>query len=60
MEAPDGTPLLQLGIVPRLTDTPGWVRRRAPNPGEHNNEAFGELLGVSAEERAQLREADAI
>ncbi|MBT5774182.1 MAG: CoA transferase [Dehalococcoidia bacterium] len=60
VEAPDGTPLLQPGIVPRLTDTPGQVRRRAPNPGEHNDEVFGELLGVAAEELARLREEGAI
>lgn len=60
VEAPDGTSLLQPGIVPRLTDTPGQVRRRAPNPGEHNDEVFGELLGISAEQRALLREKGAI
>ena len=60
VEAPDGTTLLQPGIVPRLTDTPGSVRRRAPNPGEHNDEVFGELLGVSSEELARLREEGAI
>jgi succinyl-CoA---D-citramalate CoA-transferase len=60
VEAPDGTPLLQPGIVPRLTDTPGSVRRRAPTPGEHNDEVFGDVLGVSSDELARLREEGAI
>ncbi len=60
IEAPDGTPLLQPGIVPRLTDTPGSVSRRAPNPGEHNDEVFGELLGVPSDELDRLRNEGAI
>ena len=60
VEAPDGTSLLQPGIVPRLTDTPGSVPRRAPHPGEHNDEVFGELLGTPPAELARLREQGAI
>jgi len=48
VESPMGEQLLQPGIVPRLTDTPGGVARRAPKPGEHNAEVFGDL-GLSAE-----------
>jgi crotonobetainyl-CoA:carnitine CoA-transferase CaiB-like acyl-CoA transferase len=46
--------------VPRLTETPGRVARRAPLPGEHNAEVFGDLLGISASEIERLREAGAI
>lgn len=48
-------PLLQPGIVPRLTGTPGKVHGRAPKLGEHNEEVFCGMLGVSADELASLR-----
>jgi crotonobetainyl-CoA:carnitine CoA-transferase CaiB-like acyl-CoA transferase len=59
VEAPSGDSLLQPGIVPRLTDTPGRVSRRAPHPGEHNAEVFSDL-GYTAEEIEALRAAGAI
>lgn len=35
--------------MPKLSDTPSAVRRRAPDvPGEHNGEVYGELLGLDA------------
>jgi len=51
----DHGPLLQPGIVPRLTETPGAVRHRAPMLGEHNDEVFCGLLGMSSEEVEQLK-----
>lgn len=42
--------LLQPGVVPLLTGTPGRVTGRAPNLGEHNDEVFTGLLGMSAAE----------
>jgi crotonobetainyl-CoA:carnitine CoA-transferase CaiB-like acyl-CoA transferase len=59
VDSPSGDPLLQPGIVPRLTQTPGRVTRRAPLPGEHNAEVFTDL-GVTPEEIAALHEAGAI
>ena len=59
VEAPSGDMLLQPGVVPRLTETPGGVTRRAPHPGEHNAEVFGEL-GLSSNEIAALSAAGAI
>ena len=59
VDSPSGDPLLQPGIVPRLTQTPGHVTRRAPHPGEHNAEVFTDL-GVTPDELAALREAGAI
>ena len=41
VEAPDGTTLLQPGIVPRLIDTPGQIRRRAPRPASTTTRSSG-------------------
>ena len=41
--------------MPRLSDTPSTIRRRAPlHPGEHNAEVYGEILGLEAQELADL------
>jgi formyl-CoA transferase len=49
------------GIVPKLTRTPGSVRWSAPwEMGSHNDEVYGELLGLAVDERASLREAGVI
>ncbi len=42
------------GVVPRLSDSPGRVERLAPSLGEHNEEVYGELLGLDATELAAL------
>ena len=45
------------GIVPKLSETPGEVRWSATwEEGSHNDEIYGELLGLSDEDRTQLRE----
>ncbi len=43
-------------VVPRLTETPGEVRWTGPALGEHNDEVYGKVLGMSGDERAGLRE----
>jgi formyl-CoA transferase len=44
------------GIVPRLSGTPGEIRWTGPwLPGAHNNEVFGEMLRVPADELEQLK-----
>ena len=53
LDSADFGTLLQPGIVPRLSATPGRVRRRAPRLGEHNAEVYG-ALGVSETELASL------
>lgn len=42
--------VLQPGVVPLLTDTPGRISGRAPKLGEHNDEVFRGLLGMTKAE----------
>lgn len=46
-------------VVPRLSDTPGAIRRAAPGLGEHNAEILG-ALGLGKEELARLAAAGVI
>ncbi|OAI43108.1 hypothetical protein AYO38_02745 [bacterium SCGC AG-212-C10] len=60
VETTEHSHILQPGVVPRLTGTPGRIYGRAPRLGEHNDEIFGTLLGLSAAEIEALRTAGAI
>jgi crotonobetainyl-CoA:carnitine CoA-transferase CaiB-like acyl-CoA transferase len=42
------------GVQPRLQRSPGAVKWAGPNIGEHNEEILGDLLGLSADEIAEL------
>lgn len=45
------------GVVPRLTETPGEIRHAGPaEPGQDNEEIYGERLGLSRAQLARLRE----
>jgi len=58
---PEFGPYIGPGIVPKLTRTPGAVRWSAPwTMGSHNDEIYGDVLGLGADERASLREAGVI
>ncbi|MBI3784996.1 MAG: CoA transferase, partial [Deltaproteobacteria bacterium] len=48
-------PLRMQAVYPRLSATPGRIQRGAPKLGEHNNEIYGGLLGLSAIEIDSLR-----
>jgi crotonobetainyl-CoA:carnitine CoA-transferase CaiB-like acyl-CoA transferase len=48
VERPDGRPVRVTGVVPKLEETPGSVRRRAPVIGENTRDLLNEL-GYDAE-----------
>lgn len=47
-------PIRMQGIVPKLRDAPGSVRRSGPELGQHNKEVYEELLGIAPEDLADL------
>ncbi|WP_088104448.1 CaiB/BaiF CoA transferase family protein [Halalkalibacter urbisdiaboli] len=48
------------GVVPKFSKTPGKIRHRAPDLGEHTDEILKSLIDVSDEELASLREKGVI
>ena len=52
---PGGRALKIPAVVPKLSNTPGETRWIGPKLGAHNQEVFGELLGLSEPELAELR-----
>jgi formyl-CoA transferase len=47
-------------VVPKLSETPGTIRHLGPELGEHNDEVYGELLGLTEADRADLHARDII
>ena len=54
-EHPDFGVLRMQNVAPKLSETPGSIRRPAPGLGQHNEEVYRQLLGYSAEKYAQLK-----
>ncbi|RAI35041.1 CaiB/BaiF CoA transferase family protein [Rhodoplanes serenus] len=52
---PKGGPLKLTGSHLKMTATPPSIRTPSPLLGEHNEEVYGELLGLDAEAIARLR-----
>jgi crotonobetainyl-CoA:carnitine CoA-transferase CaiB-like acyl-CoA transferase len=48
------------GVVPKLSATPGRIDWPGPEPGSHNREVFGEILGLGDGELAELAAADVV
>jgi len=57
---PDAGHVTQPGPPFRMTETPWCIRRPAPRLGQHNEEIYGGMLGLSKEELLVLREQGAI
>jgi crotonobetainyl-CoA:carnitine CoA-transferase CaiB-like acyl-CoA transferase len=60
VDDPVAGPVRMQGVYPRFARTPGGIPRGAPRLGEHNDEVYGELLGLSAAERRTLAEEHVI
>jgi crotonobetainyl-CoA:carnitine CoA-transferase CaiB-like acyl-CoA transferase len=48
-------PVRMQGVYPRFSRTPGAIRAGAPKLGAHNEDVYGDLLGLSGDEIAALR-----
>jgi formyl-CoA transferase len=42
------------GVIPKMSGTPGGVRHAGPNIGEHTEDVFTELLGLTTDELRDL------
>jgi formyl-CoA transferase len=43
-------------VAPKLSKTPGGIRRPGPELGQHNEEIYTEVLGMTAEQMADLND----
>jgi crotonobetainyl-CoA:carnitine CoA-transferase CaiB-like acyl-CoA transferase len=48
------------GIVPKLSRTPGAITHAGQRMGQANEQVFGELLGLSSNQLADLQEKGVI
>ena len=45
-----------VGIPLKLSETPGEIKTPAPAAGEHNEQVYGSLLGLTVEQLSQLEQ----
>jgi formyl-CoA transferase len=57
---PDFGDLKMQNVAPKLSATPGTIRSPSPGLGEHNDEVYLKLLGLSAERYAALKSAKVV
>jgi formyl-CoA transferase len=57
---PDFGELPMHNVAPKLSGTPGRVRSVGPELGEHNDDVWGGLVGLSAADRTRLHDAGII
>jgi formyl-CoA transferase len=60
VEHPVVGPVKMPGVLPKLGTTPGAIRWPGPELGAHNDEIYGGLLEMPAEELARLRDGGVI
>ena len=60
MQHPRAGKVKMVGVPVRLSETPGSVRTPSPMLGEHTAEVLHELLGMSPEAVASLRDEGVI
>ncbi len=57
---PDFGELKMQNVAPKLSETPGSVRSPSPALGQHNDEVYRELLGLTEQRYAELKSAKVI
>ena len=57
---PDFGQLKMQNVAPKLSETPGSIRSPSPGLGQHNDEIYRGLLGLSEERYAELKSAKVI
>jgi crotonobetainyl-CoA:carnitine CoA-transferase CaiB-like acyl-CoA transferase len=55
VDDPSIGPVRMQGVYPRFSRTPGQIRSGAPRLGQHNDEVYGEILGLGSDEVDALR-----
>jgi crotonobetainyl-CoA:carnitine CoA-transferase CaiB-like acyl-CoA transferase len=48
-------PVAMVGVIPRLSRTPGVIRWAGPDKGQHNAQVYGDRLGLGPDDLAALR-----
>ena len=60
VDDPELGPAKMLGVVPKLSGTPGSVEHAGPRLGQHNREVYGDWLGLGEEQLAELIEREVV